>query len=204
MTVDPQPRPYLADPSGLHTHALENLRFIRETMERSSSFTAVPGKGGVVMGITALIAAYGASRSPSAEAWMASWLMEALLALTIGVVAMVWKARRAQLPVFSVPGRRFALGLTPPMVAGAVLTLALYRADQIQLIPGLWLLMYGTGVMTGGAFSIRIIPLMGLCFAILGILALLSPAAWSNTFLAAGFGGLHILFGTLIARRYGG
>ncbi|MBZ5535770.1 MAG: hypothetical protein LAO31_07435 [Acidobacteriia bacterium] len=204
MTVDPQRRPYLADPPGLHTHALENLQFIRATMERSSSFTAVPGKGGVVMGITALIAAYGASRSSSAEVWMARWLMEALLALAIGIVAIFWKARRAQLPVFSVPGRKFALSLTPPLLAGAVLTVALYRADQIQVIPGLWLLMYGTGVMTGGAFSIRIIPLMGLCFAILGIIALLSPASWSNAFLAAGFGGLHILFGTLIARRYGG
>ena len=97
MTVNPQHRPYLADPPGLHTHALENLQFIRETMERSSSFTAVPGKGGVVMGITALVAAYVASRSSSAEVWMASWLMEALLALSIGVVAIFWKARKAQL-----------------------------------------------------------------------------------------------------------
>jgi hypothetical protein len=204
MTVDPQHRPYLQNAPGLHTRALENLRFIRETMERSSAFTAVPGKGGVVMGVTALIAAYVASRSSSVETWMASWLMEALLALTIGVVAILQKARKARLPIFSVPGRKFALSLTPPMLAGAVLTAVLYRTDQIQVIPGLWLLMYGTGVMTGGTFSIRIVPAMGLCFVLLGIIALLSPAAWSNAFLAAGFGGLHILFGTLIARRYGG
>lgn len=204
MTVDPQQRPHLAEPAGLHTHALENLRFIRETMERSSSFTAVPGKGGVAMGITALIASYMASRSSTAEAWMAIWLMEALLAVAIGVVAIFGKAQKAQLPIFSVPGRRFALSLAPPMLAGGVLTVVLFRADQIQVIPGLWLLMYGTGVMTGGAFSIRIVPVMGLCFVLMGIIALLSPAAWSNAFLAAGFGGLHILFGTLIARRYGG
>jgi hypothetical protein len=204
MTVNPQQRPPVAEPSGLHTHAMENLRYIRETMERSASFTAVPGKGGVAMGITALLAAWVASRSSSAETWMLSWLVEALAALAIGSIAIFQKAKGAQLPIFSAPGRKFALSLAPPMVAGAVLTVALYESNQIRIIPGMWLLMYGTGVITGGAFSIRIIPVMGLCFALLGIAALLSPAAWSNAFMAVGFGGLHILFGTLIARRYGG
>ncbi len=204
MTMDPQRHPPFAEPSGLHTHAMENLRYIRETMERSASFTAVPGKGGVAMGVTALIAALVASRSPSVEAWLASWLAEALVALAIGSVAILQKAKGAQLPIFSAPGRKFALSLAPPMVAGAVLTVALFGTGQIRIIPGMWLLLYGTGVMTGGAFSIRIIPVMGLCFITLGVAALLSPATWSNAFMAAGFGGLHIIFGAIIARRYGG
>ena len=71
-------------------------------------------------------------------------------------------------------------------------------------IAGVWLLLYGTGVVTGGAFSIRIVPLMGLCFMVLGAVALFCPPNWGNAFLASGFGGLHILFGAVIASKYGG
>ena len=197
-----RPRP-LRSPA-LDPHALENLRFIRETMERSTSFTAVPGKGGVAMGVTALLAAGIATLTTTSEMWLATWALAALVALAIGVGAMSLKARAANLPVFSGAGRKFALSLSPPLLAGAFLTVALYHQRLIAPLAGMWLLLYGVGVVTAGAFSVRVVPLMGLCLMILGAAALFSPAAWGTAYLAAGFGGVHIIFGLIIARRYGG
>ncbi|MBI3664727.1 MAG: hypothetical protein HY236_00630 [Acidobacteria bacterium] len=197
-------RPTLPDPPALHDRAMENLRFIRETMERSASFTAVPGRGGILMGITALVAAVLASRQISREEWLATWLIAGLLAMLIGIWAISRKARVVHLPVLSQPGRKFALSLSPPILAGGLLTLVFFRAGLIAVIPGMWLLLYGAGVVTGGAFSVKIVPVMGICFMAAGGIALFCPPAWANWVLAAGFGGLHILFGAIIARRYGG
>jgi hypothetical protein len=183
---------------------MDNLRYIRETMERASSFTAVPGWGGVVIGVTALVAAAVAARQPTLHAWLMAWLFEALLALAIGSWAMNRKARAAESTLLSGPGRKFALSLFPPLLAGAVLSVVLYRAHVFQTLPGVWLLLYGTGVVTGGAFSVRVVPVMGLCFMALGTVALWAPLALGNWLMAAGFGVLHIVFGIIIARRYGG
>lgn len=183
---------------------MENLRFIRQTMERSASFTAVPGWGGFAMGMTALAAAWVASRQPTAVRWLATWLIEAGLAISTGAWTVSRKARAANLPILSGAAQKFALSLLPPLLGGALLTVVLYRAGAVSLLPGVWLLLYGAGVVTGGAFSVRIVPVMGICFMLAGALTFFCPASWGNWCLAAGFGGLHILFGIIIARRYGG
>jgi hypothetical protein len=186
------------------THAIDDLRFIRETMESAASFTAVPGWGVVMIGITALGAAVIASLRPQVAWWVAVWGFEALCAFAVGASAVFWKARKVQTPLFSRPGRKFVLGLSPPMLAAAVLSMVIYRAGVFSLLPGVWLLLYGAGVVTAGAYSVKVVPIMGLCFMFAGMGALLCPPAWANSIMAAGFGGLHILFGTIIARRYGG
>ncbi len=193
-----------AEPVSLQTHAMDNLRFIRETMERAGSFTAVPGWGGVAMGASALIAAGVAAYQPSLERWLATWLLEAAFAMVLAVLAIQRKAKLAQVPVLSAPARRFVLSFAPPLIVGGLLTAVLYRAGILAAIPGTWLLLYGTGVVTGGAFSVRVVPVMGLCFMFIGAVALFCPFTWGNALLAAGFGGLHLVFGTIIARRYGG
>jgi hypothetical protein len=172
-------------------------------MEGAAYFTAVSGLGEMAVGLTALVAAYLASRQGNLG-WLATWLGEAVLAFLITVVAVAWKAKRAQVSLFSVPGRRFILGLLPPLFAGALLTGALLISGTMVVLPGLWLLLYGTGVVTGGAFSVRTVPVMGLAFMALGGVALIAPSSWGNALLAAGFGGLHLLFGALIAWRHGG
>jgi hypothetical protein len=184
--------------------AAEDLRFIRDTMERSAAFTAVSGWGYVLLGLTAAAAAWFAARQVSPFAWLRVWLAEGLLAVAIGLLSCTWKANRRGLPLFSGPARKVALGLAPPLVAGAFLTFLLFRAGLQSALPATWLLLYGAGIMAGGAFSVAIVPVMGLCFMLLGGLAVLAPAAWSSWFLTAGFGGLHIVFGFLIARRHGG
>jgi hypothetical protein len=188
----------------MRDHALDSLRFIRQTMENASSFTAVPGWGGVAMGVLALAGAPIAARAGSPSGWLAVWITVALAALGVGGWAMARKARRAGVRVSKGAGRRFVLSLSPPLVAAALLTTVLYDVEAFSLVPGTWLLLYGAGVVTAGAFSVRPVPFMGLTFMALGATALLAPASWSDWLMAAGFGVAHVAFGVLIARKYGG
>jgi hypothetical protein len=189
-------------PIPLHNHAIDNLRFIRDTMERAGSFTAVPGTGGIAMGLSAFAAAMLAM---SYREWFLTiWLIEAGVALIIGLVGMAHKAKGLRVLLASGPARKFGLGFAPPLVVGAVLTAALLRANVADLLPGVWLCMYGAAIIAAGSFSVRVVPVMGIGFLCAGIAALFTPAAWGNAWLASGFGGLHIVFGTIIARRYGG
>jgi len=204
MAADPRTRTRFIEPPALDDHAMEDLRFIRETMERSASFTAIPGWGGVVIGATALLTSFIASRQTRLRDWLLTWFVEGLIALVIAGWATNRKARAVNIPLFSGPGRKFAISLAPPLLAGALLTAVLYRSGMFGILPAMWLLLYGAGVVTGGAFSVKVVPVMGMCFMLVGAVALFSPAAWGNAFLAVGFGGLHVLFGIVIARRYGG
>ena len=202
--------------------AASSLRFIRETMARTSTFTAVPGWGGVAMGASAVVAAVVAHQQPTVSAWLTVWTAEALVGLTIGAWAMTAKARRGGSPLLSGQGRKFLLGIVPALAVGVAATLAVYAFEigpmgetyarggdlgamaSRQLLPGLWLMLYGAGVASAGMFSVRLVPMMGSLFLLTGALALLSPAAWGDAWMALGFGGLHAVFGVLIARRYGG
>lgn len=191
-------------PPALHERAMDNLRYIRETMERASSFTGVSGWGQVSIGVTALAAAFVAAEQATKKAWLATWIAEGVISLLIAGWSMDRKARAAKMPLFSGPGRKVAFSLSPPILAGGLLTLVLYHAGLTSAIPGMWLLLYGTGVVAGGMFSVTVVPVMGLCFMTLGAAALFVPAYLADWFMAAGFGGLHVIFGVIIARRYGG
>ena len=194
----PAPRPV-----EMQAHAMDNLRYIRRTMEQAGSFTAVPGAGGVCMGATALAAAWISSLRPGAKWLLAVWLLEGCIALAIGMAGAALKSRRAHAPLLSGPGRKFVAGFAPPMAAGALLTLVLAHAGAVAFLPGVWLLLYGASVLSAGAASVRVVPLMGACFMAAGALALLAPA-WGAVLLAASFGGLHVVFGLVIAVKYGG
>jgi hypothetical protein len=192
------------EPVAIHSRAIDNLRYIRETMESASSFTAVPGWGGVAMGVSALFAAALATRATSTEVWLLVWIIDALAAFFVGGWTLARKARGAGLRVSRGAGQRFLLGLGPPLMAAVALTVVLYRSEAIEVIPGTWLMLYGTAVLTGGAFSVRAVPVMGAAFVILGLVAFAAPFSWANGLMALGFGGLHVVFGLIIARRYGG
>ncbi len=188
----------------LHIRAMDNLAFIRDTMERAGAFTAVSGWGMVIVGVAALTAAAVAARQPTEVAWLNTWLAAASLAPVIMIAAIVRKARAARLPLLSGTGRKFLLSFSPPMIVGALLTIQLYNLGMYDVLPGLWLLMYGTAVVAGGAFSVRVVPVMGFCFMVAGAVALFTSPATNDVLMAAAFGGLHIVFGIPIARRHGG
>lgn len=193
------------EPIALGDRAIDDIRFIRRTMERGPAFTAVPGWGGVGMGVSALVAAAVASAQETNAAWLAVWFIEAAVAIGIGTWAMRHKAHRVDFQLRSVAARKFVLSFVPPAFAGIVLTIALARSGDLSLLPGMWLLLYGASVVTSGTYSVKIVPVMGLCFMALGAVGLFAvPAAWGDPLLAAGFGGLHIAFGLYIARKHGG
>jgi len=197
-------QPEQSEPPALHERAMDNLRYIRDTMERATAFTGVSGWGEVAIGATALVATVIAARQGHFTGWLAVWVAEGVISLLIAGWSMDRKARAAQMPLMSGPGRKAVFSLSPPMIAGGLLSLVLMRARLTNLIPGVWLLLYGTGVVTGGMFSVGVVPIMGLCFMALGAAALFAPPEFANWFMAAGFGGLHIVFGVIIARKYGG
>jgi hypothetical protein len=191
------------EPAELHEHAMDNLRYIRRTLERAGSFTAVPGKGGVLMGVVAVLAARLAVSQTRAAGWLAVWTVAAVVAMAIGMAGAALKSRRFQIPLFSGPGRKFIAGFAPALLAGAVLTAVFYRAGISGFLPGVWLLLYGAAVLAGGSASVRVVPIMGACFMFVGTVALLLPG-WNDVLLPVGFGGLHLIFGTVIAVKYGG
>jgi hypothetical protein len=191
-------------PTALHTHAAESLQYIRATMELASGFSAVPGWGGAVMGATALVAAPIAHQWQGSDRWLIIWLGEAAVAAIIGLAAIVDKARRSAVPLTGPAARKFTLAFVPAIVAGAGLTTVFARRGLIADLPGCWLLLYGAAVTSGGAFSVRAVPLVGICLMALGAAALAAPSSWGDAFMAAGFGALHLVFGIIIARRHGG
>ena len=184
--------------------AEQRLRYIRDVMARSDSFSAVPGWGMVWVGVLGLVAAALGSQVSSEVEWVLLWLTTALVAIASGTAIMVRKAHRHGMPLDSGAGRRFVMSLLPPFIAACVLTPAMLRIDAAGLLPGIWLLLYGAGTITGGAFSVRPVQLMGLAFMLLGSVSLMLPATYGSLAMGLGFGLLHIIFGTWIARRYGG
>jgi hypothetical protein len=192
------------EPLALHDRAMQDLRYIRQTMERAGPFTAVPGVGGMVMGVVALAGAVVASRQASPGAWLATWLVVAVLGAAVAAFAMERKARGAGVALLEGSGRRFALSFAPPLAAAVVLTAVFFTHDLLHLLPGTWILLYGASVMAAGTYSVRVVPVMGACFMVAGLAALFTPAGWGNAWMAVSFGGLQLGFGAAIARRHGG
>jgi len=191
-------------PVNIGDRAIDNVRYIREMMERSASFTAVPGYGGMLMGTTAVVAAYIANAQVYLVDSLATWLIEAFLAFSIGLLAMWQKSKIAGSSLLSVPARKFAIGFLPPLIVGVVIVLGLWKNGYYYVMAPVCILTYGAAVVCGGAFSVRAVPIMGWCFMAVGALAFLLPTSYGNLMMGASFGLLHIVFGAIIARKYGG
>ncbi len=196
--------PQSGEPVNLGHRAIDNLKFIRETMERSTHFTAVPGYGGMLMGVTAVAAAFIANSQITIRDSLMTWLIEASLAFAIGLLAMWQKSKIGGQSLLSVPARKFAMSFAPPLIAGVATVLGVWRYGDYQAMPAICMLCYGAAVVCGGAFSVRVVPIMGWCFIALGIATFALPTNYGNAMMGSSFGGLHLVFGAIIARRYGG
>ncbi|HVE58000.1 MAG TPA: hypothetical protein VNB22_14295 [Pyrinomonadaceae bacterium] len=191
-------------PVNIGDRALDNLKFIRETMERSTVFTSVPGYGGILMGATAIVAAYIAHSQASIRDWLTVWLTEAVLAFFIGLLAMWQKTKISKTSMFSTPARKLVMNSLPPALCGVFITLGLWRFGHFEVMIPVWILCYGAAVVCGGAFSVKTVPLMGWCFIALGAIAFFLPANTGQLMMGLSFGVLHIVFGSIIGRKFGG
>jgi hypothetical protein len=191
----------VSEPARIGDHAFANLRYIRDAMERATAFTSIPGLGGVIIGASAIVTAV-IAQPLRGDRWLTAWLLDAVFAAIVAFALMARKAARAGVTLTSPAARRFFVSYFAPIAAAALMTIAIVRAGDHALLPALWLLCYGASFIASGAFSIRVVPVMGVCFMALGIVALFIPLG--NVLLAAGFGGIHIIFGFIIARNYGG
>jgi hypothetical protein len=194
----------LSESPALHARAMADLRFIRETMESVSAFSAFSGWGLVLVGAVATASGILAAGQPTRLRWLAVWVAAAAISAVVAAISTARKARAAREPLIPGPSRKFALSLAPALASGALLTWALGQADRFDLLPGVWLLLYGAGLIAAGAWSVRVVPMIGAAFMILGALGLLLPVAWGDGLLIAGFGGLHVAFGVIVGRKHGG
>ncbi|MEP6492245.1 MAG: hypothetical protein ABJF01_06185 [bacterium] len=197
-------RPRKSDPPEMQARAMDNLRFIRGMMERAATFTAISGFGQIVIGVTAIGAALIASRQTLPWAWVATWLAEAGIAAGISVASMTLKAHVANMPLLSGPLRKLVLSFSPPIIVGVVFTAVMVNHGLYAFLPGVWMLLYGAAVVSAGTYSVRIVPVMGALFMVVGAATLVAPPSWATALTIVGFGGLHILFGMWIAWRHGG
>ena len=191
--------------AGIDGQAEDDIKYIRQVMASATTFTAVPGKGMLGMGVVAILAALGAFMLMETTQWIWPWMVAAVVAPVIGFSGLLMKARKTNLSLYSGVGWKFLMSLMPAMFAGLVVSLALWTRNQdLDLLPGIWMLLYGVGATTGGIYSVRVIPLMGACFIVAGVIGLFTPLVWSNLLLALSFGGVHLVFGYLIVKHYGG
>lgn len=193
-----------SEPINLGDRAIDNLRFIRETMERSTSFTAVPGVGGVLMGATALCAAFAAQQQSNFRYWLMIWLAEAVTAFAIGVLTVYLKAKKSDFQLASAPSRKFFNAFFPPIIGGGILTALFYQNSWFEQLPTVWLTLYGIAVVCGGAYSVKIVPVVGWIFIALGVVSVFVAPQHGNLLMALGFGLVQIVFGMIIAHRFGG
>jgi len=204
MTPSSRRKTTASEPTPIGAGAVENLRYIRDTIAAAGTFTTVPGKGCIGMGITALIASGLESIPRLAPSWLPIWVGAAIMACAVALFFMEEKAKAQGLSLRRAVARRFFMTLVPAFVAGGVLTAALVHEVGRNSITGLWLLLYGAGLAACGVFAIPAVLAAGLAFMALGTVALGLPASWAPGILALGFGGVHIVLGVIVLKDHGG
>jgi hypothetical protein len=187
----------------IREQASDNLHFIRSAMARAGA-SSVSGAGTMAMGLVALSAMSLAATATDPADELLVWIGAAPAALAAGTLGSWLKARRNGLLLFGDPGRRFLLCLIPTLLIGVVITLVLWQTDEMPLLPGLWMMLYGAGVLSAGTYAVPPVMHMGVAFLLAGLVTLVAPPLWSNVLLGAAFGAVHLGFGHQVYRHHGG
>jgi hypothetical protein len=203
MSASPK-SPRRLEPTPIDSGALENLRYIRSTIEAAHTFTTVPGRGCIAMGITALLAVGLESIPALAPHWLGVWVGAAIVACCSALWCMEQKARAQGLSLRRAVARRFFMTLAPAFLSGAILTAVLAGEVSREVVTGMWLLLYGAGLAACGQFSVPAVVTAGIAFMGLGTATLWLPPGSAHIVLALGFGGIHLALGTTIVRHHGG
>jgi hypothetical protein len=184
----------------IDSHAAETLQYIRSSMDAATAIR-VHGAAGVSMGLIGL-AAMALSVIPRLAAhWLGIWLSSAVIAGVIGGALVVRPASINRLALSGTPIRKFAICLAAPLFVGAVLTAVLIMHGALDVIPGTWLLLYGSALFAASVMTTRTIGAMGISFMILGLFTFLLPMNIQILALGVGFGGLHLIFGWWISQE---
>jgi hypothetical protein len=178
----------------MQSHAAATLRYIRHSMEAATGF-AVPGTAGIAMGSIGVLAMGLVLWTSLAPHWLTVWLVAALVAAAAGGVLVIRPASVSSLLRPGTPVRRLALCLAPSILAGAILTAVLSSHSLLTAIPGTWLLLYGSALISASVATRPLVAVMGLCFMALGLIAFVLPLQAQMGIMGAGFGGLHLAFG---------
>jgi hypothetical protein len=190
-------------PVPIESRALGTLSYIRSSIDAAGSL-AVPGAAGIVMGTIGMIASALTSVPALHTQWLGIWLAAAIAAFLMGGMLVVRQATERGRPLISGPLRKFLLCLCPALIAGAMLTFIFWQEGLERFIPGAWLLLYGSSVISAStvtnASNMRVIILMGTLFVVLGLAAFALPAPSHTLILGLGFGLLHLIFGLVIGR----
>ena len=205
--------PYRAvgDPAQASESPQDNLQYIRQTLDAASRLSGVSGVGLVAVGALALAAVVVNIRLTGAP-WnaaypfraLAVWAVLLVISAAITAASMATKSRQTG-QLFWSPVLRKALAIcAAPMLLGLLLSVALLRRAELELLPLIWLGCYGAALTSAGVISVSPVRWMGISFLLLATIAVFTPVANGLALLALGFGGLHLLFGGYIYWRHHG
>ena len=192
---------------------IEDIKAIREMMEKSTKFLSLSGFSGIIAGVAALMGAciaYYLLRDPSFSdySWMHKMLLllsDAIGVLVISIVASVWlswrKAKRKGETLFNRTTYRILYSLAVPLVAGGIFCLIYMLKGELSTVISGTLMFYGLALVNASKYTYGEIHYLGLIEIALGLAAALYGSC-GLIFWALGFGVCHIIYGLAMYMKY--
>ncbi|MGH2553668.1 MAG: hypothetical protein ACRDEB_08120 [Chitinophagaceae bacterium] len=200
---------------------LRDLKDIRRIMERSSRFISLSGLSGIAAGIFALAGAligrsilkdyYGSYNNRGiflGDDFSTLKIKLAGLAVIVFIAAFVssfyftWRRTKVQgLPIWDHASKRLCWNMMVPLLTGGAFILAMLQYDEWRFVAPSCLIFYGLALVNASKYTLTDVRYLGYCEIILGIVNMFF-IGYGLYFWAAGFGILHIIYGTIMWYKY--